>query len=122
MLTSHPGLLYNLYADAELSLNLVPKSVYDIQSAFYPTVEVKYGVPLDTRHTYTKGDWELFVAAVASTSTRNMFIKDLATWISETPTNRALTDLYDASSGDYPGITFVGRPVMGGAFALLTLP
>jgi hypothetical protein len=48
------GLLYNLWCDLELGLNLVPQSVYDMQSAFYPTVKQQYGVPLDTRHTYTK--------------------------------------------------------------------
>lgn len=48
------GLLYNLYADTELNLHLVPRSIYDMQSAFYPTVAGKYGVPLDTRHSYTK--------------------------------------------------------------------
>lgn len=53
------GLLYNLYADMELGLNLVPQSVYDMQSTFYPTVEIKYGVPLDTRHSYTKGEHAL---------------------------------------------------------------
>lgn len=67
------------------------------------------------------GDWELFVAAIASESTRDMFHKDLAVWINETPTNRALTDLYDTTTGGYPGIYFVARPVMGGAFALLLL-
>lgn len=51
--SSH-GLLYNLYADRELGLNLVPQSVYDMQSSFYPTIEATYGVPLDTRHSYTK--------------------------------------------------------------------
>ncbi|RMJ27040.1 Glutaminase [Aspergillus sp. HF37] len=115
------GLLYNLYADRELGLNLVPQWVYDMQSSFYPTVEKNYGVPLDTRHGYTKGDWECFVAAIASTETRDMFFRDLAVWINETPTNRALTDLYDTMTGDYPGITFAARPVMGGAFALLLL-
>lgn len=54
-----PGLLYNLYADRELDLNLVPQSVYDMQSAFYLTVQEEYGVPLDTRHVYTKGEWAL---------------------------------------------------------------
>lgn len=49
------GLLYNVWADLELGLNLVPKSVYDMQSAWYPTVALRYGVPLDTRHSYTKG-------------------------------------------------------------------
>lgn len=53
------GLLYNLFGDRELGLNLVPQSVYDMQSAFYPTVEEEYGVPLDTRHDYTKG-WSDF--------------------------------------------------------------
>ncbi|KAJ9205056.1 hypothetical protein DTO164E3_1679 [Paecilomyces variotii] len=117
------GLLYNLYADKELSLDFVPSWVYDMQSTFYPTVENKYGVPLDTRHTYTKADWQLFTAAVASKSTQQMFLNDLATWINETPTNRPLTDLYDTDTGNYPsGLTFVARPVMGGAFALLALP
>ena len=48
------GLLYNIYGDKELGLNLVPQSVYDMQSAFYPTVVEQYGVPLDTRHDYAK--------------------------------------------------------------------
>lgn len=50
------GLLYNLYGDRELGLELVPQSVYDMQSTFYPTVFNEYGVPLDTRHNYTKGE------------------------------------------------------------------
>lgn len=118
--TSH-GLLYNLYADKALNLDLVPQSVYDIQSTFYPTVAATYGVPLDTRHTYTKGDWEMFVAAIADSSTQTLLIGDLAKWIGETTTNLPLTDLYDTVTGDYPGITFANRPVMGGSFALLTL-
>lgn len=53
--TSSYVLLYNIFGDKELGLDLVPQSVYDMQSEFYPTVMNKYGVPLDTRHTYTKG-------------------------------------------------------------------
>jgi hypothetical protein len=49
--------LYNLFGDKELGLDLVPQSVYDMQSEFYPTVFNEYGVPLDTRHTYTKGEF-----------------------------------------------------------------
>jgi hypothetical protein len=48
------GLLYNLYADRLLGLNLVPQSIYEMQSAFYPTVAQTYGVPLDTRSIVTK--------------------------------------------------------------------
>jgi hypothetical protein len=120
--SSH-GLLYNLWCDQELGLRLVPKEVYDMQSAFYPTQEMKYGVPLDTRHNYTKGlssllspsfpprrlerviltevgDWEMFTAATCSPTTRDMFVHDLADWINTTPTNRPLTDLYDTIGGE----------------------
>jgi len=48
------SLLYNLYADRELGLNLVPQEVYDMQSEFYPEVFENYGVPLDTRTIRTK--------------------------------------------------------------------
>ncbi|TVY53517.1 Glutaminase A [Lachnellula cervina] len=118
------GLLYNLYGDQELGLKLVPQKVYDMQSAFYPTVADTYGVPLDTRHNYTKSDWEMFTAAIASDGTKAMFIKKLASWINDTPTNRPETDLYSATSGDWPGEgagTFTARPVVGGHFALLAL-
>lgn len=55
----HPdswGLLYNLFADRELGLEVVPQRVYDIQDAFYEGVFEKWGVPLDTRHGYTKSE------------------------------------------------------------------
>jgi hypothetical protein len=36
--------------------------------------------------------------------------------------DRPFTDLYDTiGSGDFPGITFINRPVVGGHFALLAL-
>jgi hypothetical protein len=118
------GLLYNVYADAMLGLELVPQSVYDMQSAFYPTVTDDFGIALDTRHNYTKSDWEMFVAAVASDATRNLMIHDLAKWINETPTNLPMTDLYDAQTGSWPvgAGHFASRPVVGGHFALLALP
>ncbi len=93
------GLLYNLYGDAELNLNFVPKSVYDMQSALYPTINDAFGVPLDTRHNYTKSDWQMFAAAIASSSTQQLFISGLAKFVAETPTDEPLTDLYDAQTG-----------------------
>lgn len=94
------GLLYNLYGDAELGLGLVPQSVYDMQSTFYPTVFNTYGVPLDTRHTLSKNDWELFAASIASTSTKDKFIGVIADWLNVTTTNFAFTDLYDTITGE----------------------
>jgi hypothetical protein len=121
--TSSHGLLYNLYNDRLVDTKLVPQSVYDIQSDFYPSVKQKYGVPLDTRNPYyTKGDWEVFCAAIASEETRDMFIGDLAKWVGETTLSTPFTDLYNTNDGKYPGgIEFKARPVVGGMFALLVL-
>jgi Domain of unknown function (DUF1793) len=42
----------------------------------------------------------MFVAAVASPSTRSLFISTLADWINSTPSNGPLTDLYETASGE----------------------
>ncbi|KAK4504245.1 hypothetical protein PRZ48_005161 [Zasmidium cellare] len=117
------SLLYNLYADQLVQTNIVPHSIYTMQSEFYPTVKQEYGVPLDTRADRTKSDWEIFCAAIASTDTRDMFIRDLAKFIDETPTSAPVTDLYDPSTGQFAADIgpFKARPVVGGWFALLAL-
>ncbi|KAH7139099.1 glutaminase GtaA [Dendryphion nanum] len=121
-MTTH-GLLYNLFNDRLVRTNLIPPSIYAQQSAFYPTVKQNFGVPLDTRNRYyTKADWEMFCAAVASEETRDMFVSNLARWVGETATNLPFTDLYETSDGRFPaGIEFKARPVMGGMFALLVV-
>ncbi|KAF2705838.1 DUF1793-domain-containing protein [Pleomassaria siparia CBS 279.74] len=119
--TTH-GLLYNLYADRLLNTSIISQEVYDQQSAFYPTVKQAYGVPLDTRNLWTKSDWEMFCAAIASTETRDMFISDLARWVTETDVSKPFTDLFETPTGQYPGgIQFKARPVMGGMFSILAL-
>lgn len=60
------GLLYNLYADKLLGLNLVPQSIYDMQSKFYATVSQTYGVPLDTRDMCTKCTCHLYYQPLIS--------------------------------------------------------
>jgi hypothetical protein len=117
------GLLYNLYNDRLLKTNLVPQSVYDMQSAFYASAFDEFGVPLDTRNRYwTKNDWEVFCAAIASDDVRDRFISDVAKFVNETPLSTPFTDLYNTNDGTYPaGIEFKARPVVGGMFALLIL-
>src|SRR2546422_1028518 len=46
----------------------VPHYIYTKQSDWYHLVRQKYGLPLDSRHLYTKTDWEFFAVAVASKS------------------------------------------------------
>ncbi|KAL1606198.1 hypothetical protein SLS60_003599 [Paraconiothyrium brasiliense] len=117
------GLLYNLYNDKLVATNLVPQHIYDAQSAFYLTIANTYGVDLDTRNAgWTKGDWEIFSAAIAGAETRDMFISKYARWVGETSSANPFSDLYLTDSGEQvPGINFRARPVVGGVFALLVL-
>jgi len=117
-------LLYNLYGDAELGLQLVKQQVYEIQSNFYPTKFNKYGVPLRNIGSDTvdsKADWELFVAAISGKSTQTQFIDVLSEWLDQTPTNYAFTDFYNTESGGYGEDEFITRPVVGAMFSLLAL-
>ena len=129
--TDTHGLLYNLYADKLLGLDLVPKEIYDMQDAFYQTIGNQYGVPLDSRWLWTKLDWELWSAAYCSRETLDYFTSRIAKWINETTTNCPMTDLYETKGGDYADefdsdgnehrIVFQNRPVVGGVFAPLLL-
>ncbi|MGI4850324.1 MAG: DUF1793 domain-containing protein [Janthinobacterium lividum] len=78
-------------------------------------------MPLDTRHTYTKLDWQMLCAAIAKKATRQDFINKIVNWINTTPTNYPLTDWYDAITGNYPGFDFIARPVVGSLYSLLAL-
>lgn len=117
------GLLYNLYADALLGLHLVPDYVYQMQTHLYSFVKEKYGVPLDTRATFTKSDWAMFAAAAATDiQTRDMIIHRMAQWVAETSDSRPFTDIYETATGNkVAGIDFRARPVMGGMFSLLAM-
>ncbi|KAJ7860128.1 hypothetical protein B0H13DRAFT_1639665, partial [Mycena leptocephala] len=107
------GLSYNLYGDKLLKLNLFPTSVYDEQTAWYQSHANAFGVPLDTRHTYTKTDWEIWTAAiVTNTAVRDIFISAVKNWVSDGQNNRPFGDLYDTVSGAWVG--FSARPVVGG--------
>ncbi|KAL8737120.1 MAG: hypothetical protein Q9181_002014 [Wetmoreana brouardii] len=99
----------------------VSRNVYKIQSSWYHAVLQTYGIPLDSRHMYTKSDWEFFAAAVTSNSVRAEILQSVAKWVNETSTDRPLTDLYESESGGWPGAHFMARPVTGGHFAFLTL-
>ena len=102
--------------------SFVDEKIYKIQSDWYHTVRQRYGLPLDSRHLYTKSDWEFFAVAVSSKKVREEIVQSIALWVNETSTDRPLTDLYDTEGdGGFPGISFMARPVVGGHFAFLTL-
>ena len=102
--------------------NFIPNHIYQVQSDWYSAVMQKYGLPLDSRHLYTKSDWEFEAAAVSSRKTRAEILDRVAKWLNETNTDRPFTDLYDTEGeGGFPGINFFARPVVGAHFAFLSL-
>lgn len=105
-----------------ITKDFIPSSVYKNQSKWYAQVMQKYGLPLDSRHLYTKSDWEFEAAAVASKKVRSEILDRVAVWLNETVTDRPFTDLYNTEGdGGFPGPWFFARPVVGGHFAFLTL-
>ncbi|KDQ64628.1 hypothetical protein JAAARDRAFT_201939 [Jaapia argillacea MUCL 33604] len=114
------GLSYNLLGDKLLNLNLFPSSVYTMQTAWYETHANAYGVPLDTRHTYTKSDWQLWTAAiVTSNTTRDLFISSVRSYAADGMSSQPLGDWYETTNGAVEG--FRARPVVGGHLALLVV-
>ncbi|KAG6880386.1 hypothetical protein C0992_007797 [Termitomyces sp. T32_za158] len=105
------GLFYNLYADRLLKLNLFPASVYQLQTAWYKTVALSFGVPVNSRFTYTKTDSQIWTAAtVTDIATRDLFITSVKKYVSAGLSDQR--DLYDASTG--AAGDFRARPVVGG--------
>ncbi|KAK5685018.1 hypothetical protein LTS10_003093 [Elasticomyces elasticus] len=106
----------------ESSPNFIPNHIYTTQSLWYSTAMQKYGLPLDSRHLYTKSDWEFQAAAVASPELRRDILRRTAKWVNETSTDRPMTDLYQTEgSGGFPGPDFFARPVVGSFFSGLAL-
>lgn len=105
-----------------ITKDFIPSSIYKGQSKWYAEVMQKYGLPLDSRHLYTKSDWEFSAAAVASKKVRSDILDRVALWLNETVTDRPFTDLYNTEGdGGFPGPWFFARPVVGGHFAFLAL-
>jgi hypothetical protein len=106
---------YNLVWDRLLDYNLFPNSVRDSEVAFYITKLNLYGLPLDSRADYTKLDWSIWTATLASNPDQfNAIIDPIYRWTNETPTRVPLTDWYDTKNGKQVG--FQARSVVGGVF------
>lgn len=122
------GTLYNLVFDKLLNLRLVTKDLYTKQDAFYPTKANTYGLPLDSRKTWAKTDWQIWASATAADpQTRDFFIRNVHKYVSDAETDAPFSDLYETRNGDFPKepwtplIYFIARPVVGGHFMHLAL-
>ena len=111
---------YNLVWDKVLDLKLFPQEVYDKEVAWYLKHQNKYGLPLDNRKDYTKLDWTVWTACLASKKEDfEAIMAPVYKWMNETPDRIPLTDWYDTKTGKCVG--FRARSVVGGVFMPLLL-
>jgi hypothetical protein len=104
---------YNLVWDRILGFSLFPASMSRKELDYYLKAQLKYGLPLDNRKTYTKLDWVFWTATLADdAATFSRLTDPVFAFLNETPDRVPMTDWYWTDSGGKTG--FQARPVVGG--------
>ena len=105
---------YNMVWDKAWKLGVFPETVRNQEYTFYLGKLNDYGLPLDSRSSYTKSDWEMWTAALARNKNYFLRISDLVwKYVNMTPSRVPLSDWYFTDgSGSMAG--FRARSVVGG--------
>lgn len=111
---------YNLIWDRVLGYDVFPSKVRETEMAFYMKKLNRYGLPLDSRADYTKLDWSVWTASLASNPEQfDAILDSIYRWLNETPDRVPLSDWYDTKTGKQIG--FQARSVVGGVYMKMLL-
>ena len=110
---------YNLVWDKLLGLDLISDAFYEKEIASYLPRMERYGLPLDSRAPYSKTDWILWTAALATEEAFPKFVGPVADYLRQTDTRVPFSDYYDTETGRYE--KFIARSVQGGLFMPLLM-
>lgn len=106
---------YNMVWDRAWNSGLFTQEFMDAEIADNMKRFNKYGMPLDSRADYTKSDWLVWTASMASSDKVFAdYIAPLWKAYNESPSRVPMTDWYDTVSGRW--VSFRHRTVQGGLF------
>jgi hypothetical protein len=109
---------YNLVWDRILDLSLFPAEVARAEVAHYLTKLQPFGLPLDSRSTYTTIDHALWASMISGDRRASQKVIDtLYRYVNETPDRVPLSDWFYTDTAKQAG--FQARSVVGGLFMLL---
>jgi hypothetical protein len=109
---------YNLLWDRIFKLGIFPEEVAEKEVASYKGRQNQYGLPLDVRADYTKGDWIVWTACLTGKRADfDALFEPLYDYMNETPSRVPLSDWHDTKTGKQVG--FQARTVVGGLFVPL---
>ncbi len=116
------SLKYNLVWDRVLGFGLFPDAVVRGELAAYRILANEFGVPLDSRKTYTKSDWALWCAAMAERREEfDALVAGVYRFADETPSRVPLSDWYE-TVGEGKMVGFLARSVVGGFLMPMLTP
>jgi Domain of unknown function (DUF4965)/Domain of unknown function (DUF5127)/Domain of unknown function (DUF1793)/Domain of unknown function (DUF4964) len=111
---------HNLIWDRVLGLNIFPASIAEKETAFYLTKLNRYGLPVDSRMSYSLVDFTVWTAALAdSKETFETLVQPIYRYADETPDRVPFADTYGTVDGTHQYGR--ARPVVGGIFLPMLL-